>query len=178
MGEVKEIKVEAFTAKRVRNEHQGKMTWQTFHAVRNSIVNTCLKFGPTGPMGTIKLDPEVQDLNVHLAENPHFWMHGDAHPKYNIAADPLDNERFVHLTLHGDDALSADWLASIIAALRNHRGWAIEVGNIPESSLLIFSKRILVKGRQLGRCKSAAQVVDVGSRLLKRGAKPWWQFWR
>ena len=63
-------------------------------------------------------------------------------------------------------------------SLRDHRGWAVEIGNIPNSSLLIFGKRILVKGRQLGRCKTAPQVVEVAARLLKQSPKKWWQFWR
>jgi hypothetical protein len=178
-SDLSELKVEAFTAKRVRNEHPGgKMTWQTFHTVRNAVVRTCRNFGTTGPMGEIKLDPQVKDLNVHLADDPHFWLRGDENPRYHIADDVIGNDRFVRVTLHGDQAINADWLAAIVATLREHRGWAVDVGNVPESSLVIFSKRILVKGRQLNRCKTAAQVVEVTARLLKQGPKRWWQFWR
>jgi hypothetical protein len=179
MSDLNDLKVEAFTAKRVRNEYRGgKMTWQTFHAVRNAIVRTCKKFGTTGPMGEIKLDPSVTDLNVHLAEDQQFWLHGDTDPQYRIAEDAPGNECFVHINLHGDNPLKLEWLAAIIATLKDHRGWAVEIGNIPESALVIFSKRILVKGRQLSHCKTATQVVDVASGLLKSGAKKWWQFWK
>jgi hypothetical protein len=179
MSELSNLDVEAFTAKRVRNENPGgKMTWQTFHVVRNAMVRTCRAFGTTGPMGEIKLDPQVQDLNVHLADDPHFWLRGDENPKYRIAADAIGNERFIYITLHGDDALSVKWLAAIVATLRTHRGWAVEIANLPESALVIFGKRILVRGRQLGRCKTADQVVEVAARLLKHGPKKWWQFWR
>jgi hypothetical protein len=178
-SDLNELKVEAFTAKRVRNEHPGgKMTWQNFHVVRNAVVRACRKFGTTGPMGEIKLDPQVKDLNVHLADDPSFWLHGDEDPKYHVADDAIGNERFVRITLHGDNAIDAGWLAAVVATLREHRGWAVEIGNIPQSTLLIFGKRILVKGRQLGRCKTAAQVVEVAARLLKQGPKRWWQFWR
>jgi hypothetical protein len=179
MADLSELKIEAFTAKRVRNEHPGgRMTWQTFHEVRNAVVRASRTFGPTGPMGEIKLDPQVQNLDAQLADDPDFWLHGDENPKYCIGDNAINNERFVHVTLHGEDALSADWLAAIVATMRQHRGWAVEIGNIPNSSLLIFGKRILVKGRQLRRCKDAAQVIEVASRLLKQGPKQWWQFWR
>jgi hypothetical protein len=179
MSDLTDLKVEAFTAKRVRNELPGgKMTWQAFHAARNAVVRACVKFGSTGPMGEIKLDPQVQDLNVHLVEDPDFWRQGDKNPKYHIAEHATGNERLVRVTLHGDDLLNAAWLAAVVAALRDHRGWAVEIGNIPESALVIFTKRVLVRGRELGRCKTADQVVEVASRLLKQGPKRWWQFWR
>src|SRR6516164_468122 len=61
MSDLEWLKVEAFTAKRVRNELPGgNMTWQTFHAVRNAIVRACAKFGSTGPMGEIKLSNHVR----------------------------------------------------------------------------------------------------------------------
>ena len=179
MNDLSELKVEAFTAKRVRNDYPGgKMTWQAFHAVRYAIVAACKKFGATGPMAEIKLDPAVQDLNVHLVDDPSFWKQGDQNPKYHIADDAIGNERFIHITLHGDNPLTMDWLAAIVATLRDHRGWAVEIGNIPDSSLVIFGKRILVRGRRLSRCKTASEVAEVGSQLLKQGPKKWWQFWR
>ena len=179
MSDLEWLKVEAFTAKRVRNELPGgKMTWQTFHAVRNAVVRACAKFGSTGPMGEIKLNAHVKDLNVHLVEDPDFWQQGDKNPNYHVAEDAIGNDRIVRVTLHGDDLLSAAWLAAIVAALHGHHGWAVEIANIPESALLIFRKRILARGRELGRCKTADEVVTVASRLLKEGPKRWWQFWR
>ena len=179
MGDLSELKVEAFTAKRVRNEHPGgKMTWQTFHTVRNAVVRACRRFGPTGPRGEVETDLQVIDIDSHAVDNPDIWPPGDANPKYRVGEKAIDNDRFVQVTLHGADALTADWLAAIVAVMREHRGWAVEVANIPDSSLLIFGKRLLVKGRQLGRCNSPAEVVQVASRLLKQGPKQWWQFWR
>jgi hypothetical protein len=49
MSEYTELRVETFTAKRVRNENPGgKLTWQTFHEVRNAVFRTCRTFGSTG----------------------------------------------------------------------------------------------------------------------------------
>jgi hypothetical protein len=47
----------------------------------------------------------------------------------------------------------------------------------PDSHLLIFGKKLMVNGR-LARCKTANDVVAVAARLLKRGDKRWWQFWK
>jgi hypothetical protein len=179
MSDLNDLKVEAFTAKRVRNDYRGgKMTWQTYHAVRNAIFRTCRKFGTAGPMGEIKLDPDVADLNVHLKDNPRFWLHGDNDPQYHIADDAMGNECFVYVTLHGEKPFREEWLAAIVTTLKDHRGWAVEIGNIPESMVLIFSKRILVKGRQISRCKTAAQVVEMATQLLEKGPKKWWEFWK
>jgi hypothetical protein len=179
MAELSDLKIEPFTAKRVRNEHPGgKMTWLTFHTVRNAIVRACREFGPTGPMGEIKLDPAVVDLDEQLEEDPDFWQPGDDTPRYLVGDRVIDNERFIHVTLNAPHAMNAVWLVAIVAALREHRGWAVEVDNIPDSSLLIFGKRLLVKGRQLAACNDAAQVIEVAARLLRRGPRQWWQIWR
>jgi hypothetical protein len=129
-------------------------------------------------MGEIEIDPQVQDLNVHLADDPKFWPRADENPQYCLADDAFGNERFIPVTLHGDNPLTHDWLLAIVATVREHRGWAVEIGNIPESSVLIFGKRILVRGRELSRCTTPAQVVEVAARLLKQGPKKWWQFWK
>jgi hypothetical protein len=51
------------------------------------------------------------------------------------------------------------------------------VKNIPDSYVLIFGKRMMVKGR-VAKCKSAVEVVASARQLLKRGRKRWWQFWK
>jgi hypothetical protein len=50
--------------------------------------------------------------------------------------------------------------------------------NIPENYVLIFGKRLMVSGRHLSRCKSAFDVIETVRRLLSRGVKKWWQFWK
>jgi hypothetical protein len=51
------------------------------------------------------------------------------------------------------------------------------VSNIPDSYVLIFGNRLLVKGR-LAKCRTASEVVEDARRMLKVGDKKWWQFWR
>ncbi len=179
MNDLDQLKVEAFTAKRVLNPYPGgKMPWQVFHTVRNAVVGTCRKFGTTGPMAEVTIDHDVDDPQRQAELDPDFWQHGDANPQYHIVEDPSGPERFIHAELHGKDAFNAKWLTAITTTLRDHRGWGVEIGNIPDSFVVIFSKRLLVRGRKLAKCKTAADVVQVAVRLLERGNKPWWQFWK
>lgn len=74
-----------------------------------------------------------------------------------------DPSAFIHAELHGKDAFNAKWLTAITTTLRDHRGWGVEIGNIPDSFVVIFSKRLLVRGRKLAKCKTAADVVQVAA---------------
>jgi len=173
------LKVVPFAAEHIRNPYPGgRLPWQVYHAVRNAVVRTCRRHGPTGPMGEIKIIADVEDPYRQLAEDRDFWERGDPDPHYFIIDDQYNHERYIYGELHGDDPFNAEWLASITATLREHRGWGLGIDNIPDSYLLIFGKRLMVKGRKLARCRTAEEVVKVGSDLLRRGKKKWWQFWR
>jgi hypothetical protein len=112
-----------------------------------------------------------------LAEDPSFWEAGDPDPMYFILDDQPNHERYCYAELYGEDPFNAGWLLSITQTLREFDGWGLAVSNIPDSYALIFGNRLLVKG-QLARCRTAAEVVEEARRLLKRGNKRWWQFWR
>ena len=88
-----------------------------------------------------------------------------------------NHERYCYAELYGDDPFGAGWLLSITETLREFDGWGLGVSNIPDSYVLIFGDRLLVKGRLAG-CGSASEVVESARRLLRRGEKRWWQFWR
>jgi len=50
------LKVIPFTRDRVPNEYPGgDLPWQMYHGVRNALVQTCRRYGPTGPMGVVKI---------------------------------------------------------------------------------------------------------------------------
>ena len=155
-----------------------KLPWQVYHNVRNTIVRTCRRYGPTGPMGEVKIDENVEDPYRQIAEEHDFWQDGDHDPHYYIIDDQYNHERYVYAELYGDDPFNAGWLASITAILREHRGWGLGINNIPDSYILIFGKRLMVKGKKLSRCKTASEVVTVATQLLKRGKKKWWQWWK
>jgi hypothetical protein len=56
------LKVVPFNRDRVPNDYPGgDLPWQMYHSVRNALVKTCRKYGPTGPMGVVKIIPDVED---------------------------------------------------------------------------------------------------------------------
>ncbi len=172
------LKVKAFTQDRVPNEYAGgDLPWQSYHVVRNALVQTCRRYGPTGPMGVIKIVPDVENHLMMLVEDLDFWERGDPDPMYYILDDQLNHERYCYAELYGDDPFNAGWLLSITETLRDFDGWGLGVSNIPDCYVLIFGNRLLVNGR-LARCRTAAEVVEEVRRLLKRGENKWWQFWR
>jgi hypothetical protein len=174
------LKVVPFTRDRVPNNYPGgDLPWRVYQTVRNAIVQTCRKYGPTGPMGVVQLLPGVESLKImfEVHGSLDFWEAGDPDPMYFILDDQLNHERYCYAELYGDDPFNAGWLVSITETLREFDGWGLGVNNIPDSYVLIFGKRLLVKGR-LAKCKSATAVVETTRRLLKSGGKRWWQFWR
>lgn len=172
------LKVKAFKSDRVPNpEPGGVLPWQKYHTVRNALVQTCRRHGPTGPMGVIKIVADAEDVMTLLARDFSVWKPGDPDPMYFILDDQFNHERYCYAELYGDDPLTENWLAAMTETLRQFEGWGLGVKNIPDSYLLIFSDRLLVTG-QLAKCKTATDVVEEASRLLKRGPKPWWQFWK
>jgi hypothetical protein len=153
----------------------GNCPWQVYHTVRNSLVKTCRRFGPTGPIGTLQIIPNVEDLNDLLVKNFTLWESGDPDPMYYILDDQLNSERYCYAELYGNDPFNAGWVLAIAQALKDFDGWGLGVQNIPDSFILIFCDRLLVNGR-LAWCQTASQVVEEADRLLKRGNKKWWQF--
>jgi hypothetical protein len=163
------LKVKSFTRDRVPNEYPGgDLPWQAYHRVRNALVQTCRRYGPTGPMGVIKIVPQVEFPLRMLAEDRHFWEWGDPDPMYFILDDQLNHERYCYAELNGEDPFNAGWLLSITEALREFDGWGLSVNNIPDSYVLIFGNQLLVKGR-LAKCRTAIEVVEEAGRLLKPG---------
>jgi hypothetical protein len=172
------LRIVPFTRDHIPNDYPGgKLPWQVYQRVRNALVQTCRKHGPTGPMGVVKIVPDVEDPSMMLADDRDFWERGDPDPAYWIIDDQYNSERYCYAELYGDNPFNSGWLLSITAALREFEGWGLGVKNIPDSYVLIFGDRLMVKG-QLAKCKSAQEVVTSASRLLKRGAKRWWQFWK
>jgi hypothetical protein len=171
------LKVRAFTRDRVPNEYPGgDLPWQMYHGVRNALVQTCRRFGPTGPMGVVTITADVDDP-YRASANGDFWERGDPNPAYYIIDDQYNHERYCYAELYGDDPFNAGWLLAITATLSEFDGWGLGINNIQSSYILIFGNRLLVKGH-LAKCRTASEVVTEARRLLKRGDKKWWQFWR
>lgn len=172
------LKVVPYRSKRVPNEYPGgDLPWQVYHAVRNALVTTCRRFGPTGPMGQVKIVADVEDPHRQIIHDRDFWERGDPDPTYFILDDQFNNERYCYAELFGDDPFHAGWLLAITATLREFDGWGLAVSTIPNSYVLIFGDRLMVSGR-LATCRTAAEVVETARRLIRRGRRRWWQFWR
>jgi hypothetical protein len=162
------LAVVPFTEERIPNDYPGgELPWQVYHSVRNAIVRVCRQYGPTGPLGEVKIVEGVADLNKQLAEDPDAWERGDPDPTYYIIDDQYNHERYCYAELYGDDPFNAAWLLSITATLQEHEGWGLGVSNIPDSYVLIFGERLMVNGPRLSRCTSASEVVETVRRLFK-----------
>jgi hypothetical protein len=117
-------------------------------------------------MGVVKIVEDVESPYMMLAEDIDFWESGDPDPWYYIIDDQYNHERYCYAELYGDDPFNGSWLLSVTATLRKFEGWGMGVTNIPDSYVLIFAKRLMVKGR-LAKCKSAPDVVASARQLLK-----------
>jgi hypothetical protein len=170
------LRVKPYTRARVPYPG-GDLPWQVYHGVRNALVRTCRRFGPTGPMGVVTISPDVDDPYRALMHDLSFWERGDSDPAYFVLDDQLNHERYCYAELYGDDPFHPGWLIAVAETLRGFAGWGLGVKNIPDSYVLIFGDRLLVSGRLAG-CRSAAEVVAAARRLLRRGGRRWWQFWR
>ncbi|MBA4188985.1 MAG: hypothetical protein C0467_13390 [Planctomycetaceae bacterium] len=171
------IKLKAFSRSHIPNENPGgTLAWQDYHTVRNAIVKTCRQFGPTGPMGAVQIESDVEDP-YRMIHDSDFWERGDSEPMYYVIEDQLNHERYCYMELMGNDPFNAGWLLGITATLRTFDGWGIGINNIPDSYMVIFGKKLMVKGR-LAKCQSVLDVVETTRRLLKQGPKRWWQIWR
>ena len=113
---------------------------------------------------------DFPDINV--------WESGDTRPDYYIIDDQYNHERYLYMELYGDDPFNSAWLASVVGKLKDFPGWGTGINNVLDGYVLIFSNKIMVKGRPFQRCRDVASVIKVARRQIKRGNKKWWQFWR
>jgi hypothetical protein len=168
VARIERLKVTRFTKERVPNPYpSGELPWQVYQGVRNSIVRTCRRHGPTGPMGEVRIVVGVVDPYRQAFKEPGFWQRGDNDPSYYIIPDQYNDERYLYAELYGDDPFNPDWLADVVEALGRHPGWGLGINNIPDSYVLIFSDMLMVKGRTFGLWPNTAKVVDVVRRLLQ-----------
>jgi hypothetical protein len=173
MGELEQLKVVRFTLKRIPNPYpDGDLPWQVYHTVRNAIVRTCRRHGPTGPMGECIIEDSRDFPDID------GWERGDKPETYFIVDDQYNDERYLYAEVCDAGAFSREWLAEIIETLQEHPGWAIGIKNLPDSYLLIFGNKLMVHGKPFRECCDAESVIKVVRRQIRRGNKKWWQFWR
>jgi len=161
MTKLRDLAVEYYTVDHVPNDHpDGKLPWRLYQTVRNAIVRTCRRHGPTGPLGEIPLDK--QSLNI-LKD----WQRGDENPVYWVVDDQYNDERYLYMEIEDPLALSPKWLEDITAMLRRFPGWGIGVVNLTKGYLLIFADRLLVKGQPFKRCRAAMDVIEAARMQIR-----------
>src|SRR5688572_5346061 len=113
------LSIVPFTQERVANPFpEGDLPWQVYHGVRNALVETCRKHGPTGPMGLVRIVRDVENPMLMLVEDRNFWERGDADPIYFVLDGQLNDERYCYVELLTHEAFSAGWLQSVVRILR------------------------------------------------------------
>jgi hypothetical protein len=148
----------------------GKLPWQIYQGVRNAVVRTCRKHGPTGPVGEARIGTEgaVDDRPVPLDSG--YWEPGDDDPNYYIIAEQYNHERYVYAELSGSDSFAPEWLTGVTGTLGQFPGWGLGVSSIPDGFLLIFGDRLMIKGTAFSRrTTEAAQVVEIARRAHRKG---------
>ena len=166
MDALDQLRVVSYTEERIPNPYpKGSLPWQIYHKVRNAVVRTCRRHGPTGPMGICPIS------RWRSAPDILKWESGDPDPVYYVIDDQYNDERYLYAELLGEDAFRPEWLADIATTLTGHPGWGLGVNNIPDHYMLIFSDKLMVNGSRLSSCKHAREVVQAARDLLRRAAQ-------
>lgn len=175
----KPLRVVPFTRDRVDNPYPGgTLPWQEYHAVRNDLVRACREHGPVGPMGLVTISADVEDPYREALLNFGSWEFGDPNPRYFLLDDQLNHERYCYLELPGETGFTPAWMHSVAAVLRKHDGWGLGVNHIPDAYVLIFGRKLMVRGSRIAKCTDDVEVVNVVTELFRRGHKKWWEFWK
>ena len=142
-----------YAVERIPNPRPGGLTWQIYHSVRNAVVRACRAFGPTGPMGECP-------IVVGPDDPPSGWPLGDRPCVFYVIDDQYNEERYIYMEVEPTAAVSAEWLAGLVAVLRDHPGWGIGITNVREGYMLLFADRIMVTGPAFDGCRDAGAVLQ------------------
>jgi hypothetical protein len=161
MTKLSEFVVEYFVADHIPNPAPGsKLPWRLYQTVRNAVVRTCRRHGPTGPLGELRLDKP----NLNIIED---WQDGDEDPVYWVVDDQYNDERYLYMEFEDSQALSPNWLEDVTETLRRYPGWGIGVDSLADGYILIFADRLMVTGQPFNRCKAAMDVVKAGRTQIR-----------
>ena len=167
MAKLKELKVVRYRSNRVPNWNpDGAVSWSKYQRVRNDLVRTCRRHGPTGPVGERSPD------NAHFPPGSQLsymgeWEAGDDDPHYYIIPDKYNDELYLYAELSGEDPFHIAWVEDVVETLRRHPGWGSGIQSLPNAYVLLFGDRMLVTGPGFGWWPNAMKVVEVASRLLR-----------
>ena len=160
MTKLKELAVEYYFDEHIPNPAPGgKLPSRVFQTVRNAVVRTCRRHGPTGPLGELPLDKP----NLNVIED---WQHGDENPIFWIVEDQYNDEQYLYMEFNDGMAFSSRWLEDITSTLRQFPGWGIGLG-LAKGYVLIFADRLMVTGQPFKRCKTATDVVEAVRKQIR-----------
>ena len=145
--------IEYYTAERIPNPNpSGRMSWQQYHIVRNSVVSCCRRFGRTGPLGELRITDEKQPA---LDD----WERGDNEPlDYWVVDDQYNDERYLYLYAMHSAAFTEDWLRALMTTLSRWVGWGAGM-QLRDSYLLVFADRLMVTGTCFRGCCDISDLV-------------------
>lgn len=162
MASLENLEVDQYWAEHVPNPYpKGNLPWQVYHEVRNAVVQTCRRHGPTGPLG-------IRPINVDNMKSAMSWERGDPDPVYYVIDDQYNDEMYLYLEPQRSAAFNAEWLADITATLARFPGWGIGLPGLGKKNyLLIFADRLMVHGAGFRGCKTADSVLSAARKLVK-----------
>ena len=67
---------------------------------------------------------------------------------------------YIYMEVEPAAPVSAEWLAGLVAVLRDHSGWGIGITNVREGYMLLFADRIMVTGPAFDGCRDAGAVLE------------------
>jgi hypothetical protein len=153
MTQLTKISVQHYRTKRVPNPSPtGELPWRQYQTVRNTIVRTCRRHGPTGPLGEFPLDKEDADLID--------WEPGDDNPVYYIVDDQYNDEMYLYMEFVDPKGFKKAWLEDITETLRQFPGWGIGVNSLQKGYIIIFANKLMVTGPLFRGCRNAISIIN------------------
>jgi len=153
MTKLHDLAVEHYQSERIPNPYPGgDLSWRQYQAVRNAMVLTCRRHGPTGPMGEFPLHKNSADIMD--------WEPGDSNPVYFIVDDQYNDEMYLFMEFVASAGCTGTWLEDVTATLSHFPGWGIGINSLESCYVLIFADRLLVTGPAFSLCRNAEQVIN------------------
>jgi hypothetical protein len=172
MARLADLSVKHYESDRVPNPYPGgDLPWHVYHRVRNAVVRTCRRYGPTGPMGERKLGNWFSRTFLGFGQDAiqmlDTWESGDDNPIYWVVDDQYNHERYLYMDLTKPTACTVGWLEDITDTLEKFPGWGIGINSLTDGYALIFARKLLLAGPGFRKCKTAAQMLEAMPGLIR-----------
>lgn len=145
---IDKLAIETFDVQYVPNPNtkskSGSTSFKTFWNVRDQVLSASQRHGATGP----------EDGHT---PTPDYWL----------VEDQFNDDLYQIMEVYKPSAFNREWLADIVAVLKNNRGWAVALG-LGDCSILIFKDRLMVPSDKFGKCDSVEAVLAEAKKRIKR----------